>query len=81
MSLAKTQLYRRHPIEVRETSHYTHEYVHEFVQKWDELIDWDKRAQTEGDFFIELLRRRGAARPGCGNGHWLSLASPAQSGL
>jgi len=29
------------------------------VEKWDELIDWDARAQSEGQFFIDLLRARG----------------------
>ncbi len=38
------------------------EYVQQFVEKWDELIDWDKREKSIGDFFIELLRARGAQR-------------------
>lgn len=50
------------PTEVRETDHYTAEYVHSFVQKWDELIDWDARSTGEGDFFIRLLRRHGARK-------------------
>lgn len=62
MSLANSQVYDRHPIEVRDTDHYTLEYVHGFVEKWDTLIDWHRRAASEGDFFIELLRRRGARR-------------------
>ena len=36
------------------------EYVEGFVDKWDELIDWEARAKSEGDFFIELLKERGA---------------------
>ena len=71
MSTANTQVYDRHPIEVRESDHYTLEYVQGFVEKWDQLIDWDQRARTEGDFFIELLRRRGARRvldAACGTG-------------
>lgn len=36
------------------------EYVESFVDKWDELIDWDARAKSEGNFFIELLKDRGA---------------------
>ncbi len=31
-----------------------------FVEKWDELIDWEGRAGSEGDFFIEQLREHGA---------------------
>jgi SAM-dependent methyltransferase len=29
-----------------------------FVEKWDELIDWNARAGSEGQFFIHLLRGR-----------------------
>ncbi len=47
------------PIEVRETDHYQAEYIHGFVDKWDELIDWDARAKSEGQFFIDMLRARG----------------------
>ena len=47
------------PVEVRETGHYTEEYVPSFVEKWDSLIDWEKRAESEGNFFIDLLRKWG----------------------
>lgn len=50
------------PEQVRETDHYRAEYVRSFVEKWDELIDWDQRALGEGDFFIRHLRERGARR-------------------
>lgn len=50
------------PEKVRETDHYLQEYIESFVDKWDELIDWDNRAGSEGDFFIEVLRARGAKR-------------------
>ena len=33
-----------------------------FVDKWDELIDWDARYKSEGDFFIKKLKERGAKR-------------------
>ncbi len=46
------------PIAVRETDHYHAEYVQSFVEKWDALIDWDARADSEGAFFIELLKGR-----------------------
>jgi len=46
------------PISVRETDHYQDEYVEGFVDKWDELIDWDARAASEGQFFIDLLKKR-----------------------
>jgi glycine/sarcosine N-methyltransferase len=44
---------------VRDTDHYQAEYVQSFVEKWDQLIDWDARARSEGAFFIDLLRRLG----------------------
>ncbi len=50
------------PVEVRETDHYKEEYVTSFVERWDELIDWDKRWESEGDFFIRKLKERGAKR-------------------
>ena len=48
------------PTDVRDTDHYTEEYVTGFVDKWDELIDWDKRADSEGRFFIDQLKSRDA---------------------
>lgn len=47
------------PLEIRETDHYVAEYVSDFVDKWDELIDWRKRWESEGTFFIDQLRARG----------------------
>ncbi len=41
------------------TDRYMEEYVFSFVEKWDELIDWDQRAAAEGDFFIDVLASRG----------------------
>ena len=54
----KTQDFGENPLEVRDTDHYKDEYVSGFVDKWDELIDWDGRASSEGDFFIRLYRCR-----------------------
>lgn len=56
------QEYGPDPVAVRETDQYKAEYIQSFVSKWDELIDWDKRAEGEGDFFIQRLRERGANR-------------------
>ncbi|EPH46421.1 methyltransferase domain-containing protein [Streptomyces aurantiacus] len=53
------QKFGDNPVEVRETGHYTEEYVPSFVEKWDSLIDWERRSRSEGDFFIDLLRKRG----------------------
>lgn len=60
MSLA--QDYGEDPLKVRDTDHYTQEYVHSFVEKWDELIDWESRAAAEGAFFIDLFRERGVKK-------------------
>ena len=43
----------------RETDLYQKQYVQSFVEKWDELIDWDARAAGEGQFFIDILKARG----------------------
>lgn len=53
------QEYGQDPVSVRRTDHYQAEYVRSFVEKWDELIDWNARAESEGHFFIDLLRGRG----------------------
>ena len=50
------------PLETRKTDHYQREYVQSFVEKWDELIDWDARAESEGRFFIDILKARGKHR-------------------
>ena len=47
------------PLQVRESDHYTDEYVEGFVDKWDDLIDWKKRYESEGSFFVDLLKSRG----------------------
>ena len=57
-----SQKYGDKPLEVRDTDHYRAEYVQSFVEKWDELIDWQARAESEGKFFVEQLRKRGAQR-------------------
>lgn len=58
----KPQDYGSEPTEIRDSEKYADEYVRGFVEKWDQLIDWDRRAETEGSFFIEQLRKRGAKR-------------------
>lgn len=55
----REQDYGNNPIEVRESDQYQMEYVRGFVEKWDELIDWDARAKGEGSFFIQELKRLG----------------------
>jgi len=50
------------PFDVRETDHYVAEYVSGFVDKWDELIDWKKRYQSEGNFFVDQLKSRGVEK-------------------
>jgi len=56
------QDYGNDPLAVRESDTYQEEYVHSFVEKWDELIDWDGRAEAEGEFFIEKLREQGVKK-------------------
>lgn len=54
------QSFGKDPVEMRETDHYQDEYITGFVEKWDQLIDWDARATGEGSFFIDTLKERGA---------------------
>lgn len=54
------QAFGDNPIKVRETDHYQEEYIEGFVDKWDQLIDWKSRAEGEGSFFIDVLRKHGA---------------------
>ena len=53
------QDYGDDPLAVRETDTYQDEYIEGFVDKWDSLIDWDSRAEGEGQFFVDILRGRG----------------------
>lgn len=54
-----TQNYGEAPTEVRSTDKYVEEYVHGFVDKWDDLIDWEARSKGEQKFFIKELKKRG----------------------
>ncbi|AWL12547.1 Glycine/sarcosine N-methyltransferase [Saliniradius amylolyticus] len=58
----RVQDYGSDPTSVRETGKYVEEYIQPFVDKWDELIDWDARAESEGEFFIQKLKERGAKK-------------------
>ena len=60
--MGKSQQYGENPIAQRKTDLYKGEYVQSFVRKWDELINWDARSSSEGDFFINLLQERGVKR-------------------
>lgn len=55
----REQAYGDDPLADRGTDLYRGEYVMSFVEKWDELIDWTARAESEGQFFIDVLRARG----------------------
>jgi len=57
--IPKEQDYGDNPSEVRDTEKYQSEYVENFVERWDELIDWDARAAGEGRFFIDKLKEMG----------------------
>ena len=43
------------------SSMFIKEYTSEFVGRWDELIDWEKRGESEGGFFERILKEKGAA--------------------
>ena len=59
MSTEIAQDYGEDPLRVRDTDHYQKEYIQTFVEKWDELIDWNARAESEGQFFVDVLKARG----------------------
>ncbi|MGF1635177.1 MAG: class I SAM-dependent methyltransferase [Phycisphaerae bacterium] len=58
----KKQLYKEGEIETRSTENYALEYIKSFVERWDELIDWDRRAGSEGTFFIDKLKEHGVVK-------------------
>lgn len=58
----EVQDFGKKPTAVRKTDHYQEEYVPHFAEKWDELINWDAREETIGDFFIDELKKRGVKR-------------------
>lgn len=62
MSNLKLQQYGDNPLDIRQSNHYQAEYAKSFVEKWDELIDWRGRRESEGEFFIEVLRDHGAKK-------------------
>ena len=57
--IPKDQDYGAQPEKVRSTEQYQEEYVENFVERWDELIDWEARAEGEGQFFIDILKKLG----------------------
>ncbi|WP_321356167.1 class I SAM-dependent methyltransferase [Pseudomonas extremaustralis] len=42
-----------------EVCSYSAQYSADFVERWDELIDWEKRKKGESGFFEQLLRAHG----------------------
>lgn len=51
------QDYGTDPLNVRSTEKYKSEYIQSFVDRWDELIGWEERAESEGHFFIDVLKK------------------------
>lgn len=62
MKNKENQNYGSDPVAVRESDHYQKEYIQQFVEKWDDLINWNKRMEGEGTFFIDVLKECGARR-------------------
>jgi len=48
--------------DLRDPCLYRQEYVEAFVDKWDELVDWDARTSSEGGFFIQALKDQSKQR-------------------
>lgn len=57
---------------------YRQQYTSDVVDHWDDYIDWERRRETEGGFFADLLRKHGVRRVldiACGTGfHTVCLA-------
>jgi SAM-dependent methyltransferase len=50
---------------------YKEQYSREFARRWDELIDWQRRAEAEDNFFQDILKGHGVERVldiACGTG-------------
>jgi SAM-dependent methyltransferase len=62
MTFTRNQCFGDDPVAVRESCHYQKEYVTSFVDKWDELINWEQRAKSEGSFFIDYLKQQGVKK-------------------
>lgn len=45
--------------EHEEVAHYSTQYSPDFVERWDALIDWEKRKAGEQGFFEQLLKSHG----------------------
>ena len=56
--MLEQQSYSEDPLADRSTDLYQDEYIVPFVDKWDTLIDWKGRAESEGDFFSSILKSR-----------------------
>lgn len=55
-----------------DSSLFINEYTTEFVDRWDELIDWEKRRESEGGFFEGILNNNGVRTVldiACGTGY------------
>jgi ubiquinone/menaquinone biosynthesis C-methylase UbiE len=69
MAISKSNLYR---------NLFQEEYTPEFVDRWDDLIDWKKRHQSENGFFERLLKEHETETvldAACGTGfHTVTLA-------
>jgi len=50
------------PEKVKESDFYKKQYSEDFVDKWDDLIDWEGRTEGEGEFFIEEMKKRNAQK-------------------
>jgi SAM-dependent methyltransferase len=57
--LGVEQGYGEDPLAARVSDLYRREFVNGFVERWDELIDWEARAKSEGHFFADVLNALG----------------------
>ena len=61
-TLTKEKREQKQTNKVKSSSFYQKQYQDDFVDKWDDLINWEGRTEGEGDFFIRELAKRKATK-------------------
>ncbi|MBS3775507.1 MAG: class I SAM-dependent methyltransferase [Bacteroidales bacterium] len=60
--MATQEKKKKRNVKVKSSNYYQKQYQNDFVNKWDELIDWEGRRKGEGEFFVRELENRGAKK-------------------
>lgn len=60
--MATQEKKKKQNVKVKSSNFYQKQYQNDFVNKWDELINWEGRTEGEGEFFVRELEKRGAKK-------------------